>query len=253
MNAAAPDSAENGQPQPDKGWSRARLLRMVAVVFIAHVVLIYIFGARKPITVREVKDVPQLEIAAAQNEWLALDDPALFALPHADPFTAPYHVTNSFRWSSAPYWLSLTDIRAVTLSDLAQTNQFAMTRLDLKPPTTLDVPATQFGPEFAQASTVRLDSDLAGRQWITAPRLPLWIDNDVLLPSIVQVLVNSEGDVVSDVLLPPGSGLDVADQKALEVARGLHFTHASDSTFGEMIFNWRTVPAPETNPPAVTP
>ncbi|HEY1662723.1 MAG TPA: hypothetical protein VGI03_09920 [Verrucomicrobiae bacterium] len=253
MNAAAPDLAGNGHLHPAKGWSRGQLFRMVVVVFIAHVVLIFIFGARKPIIARAVKDVPQLEMAAAQNEWLTLDDPALFALPHADPYNAPYQVTNSFHWSNATHWLSLTDIVGGVTSGLGQPYHFSTAHLEFIPPVKLDVPATQFRPEFAQASTLRVDGDLARRPWIAAPRLPLWIDNDVLQPAVVQVLVNPEGDVASEVLLPPGSGLDAADQKALEIARGLHFVRAAHPTFGNLTFNWQTAPAPETNAPAISP
>lgn len=253
MNAAAaPESAGNGQPPPRKGWSRAQLFRLIAAVFIAHVVLIFIFGARKPVAVRAVKDVPHWQIGDERTGLLALEDPSLFALPHANEFTAPYEASDPFQWSNPPNWLSFTDAMAVASRHRSQANSFVMAQVDLKPPAKLNEPESQFAPDFPKTSTLRLGGDLAQRKWLDAPVLPLWIDNDVLQPAVVQVLVNAEGDVISDVLLD-ASGLDAADQKALEIARGIHFTRAANPTFGIMIFNWRTVPAPETNSSSLSP
>jgi len=38
------------------------------------------------------------------------------------------------------------------------------------------------------------------------------------------------------------SGYDAADQQALELARTLQFVPADKLMFGEIIFNWHTVP-----------
>ena len=198
----------------------------------------------------------QLTLVDGQNELLALNDPTLFALPHADEFTPPYQISYAFRLSEPTNWLSLTDTLSAAIGTLAQPALLDITRLDFKPQPRLSVPQVQVQPAFASASTLRLDGDLAQRQLVSMPKLPSWIDNDVLQPTVVRVLVNIEGDVVSDILLDQdlsGSGLPDADQKALEIARGLHFTPATHPTFGVIIFNWRTVPVPATNSPAVTP
>ena len=65
--------------------------------------------------------------------------------------------------------------------------------------------------------------------------------NDVIAPSRVQLLVDKNGDVVSVVLLET-SGYDPADQTALALARSLRFVPAEKLMFGEIIFNWQTVP-----------
>jgi hypothetical protein len=260
MNAAVvPNPAKNGQSLPGHGWSRAKMLRLVAVVLIAHLVLIFIFGARKPIVPRQVKDVPQLTLADSQSELFALTDPTLFALPHVDEFTPPYEIARSFNWSIATNWLTLTDIPTGTFNSLSPASLIAVDRFGLisnliafKPVPKMDMPTEQFQPAFAQNSTLRLEGDLAQRRWLAAPQLPSWISDDVLQPSIVQVLVDTRGDVVSGVLLG-ASGLDDADQKALGIARGLHFVRASQPTFGRMIFDWRTLPAPATNAPPTSP
>ena len=56
--------------------------------------------------------------------------------------------------------------------------------------------------------------------------------------------------VVSVVLLPPGSGWDDADQRALELARAARFAPAPRLTIGRLVFHWHTVPLPGTNAPA---
>jgi hypothetical protein len=235
------------------------LIQWVFVVFIAHVALIFVFGARKPIVPRQTKEAPQLTLAAGQNELLALNDPTLFALPHADEFTPPYQITNTFHWANPAHWLSLTDTLAETADSMAQPVRFDVAHLDFKPGPKLDVPAAQIPPAFPQASTVRLAGNLARRQWTGAPRLPSWIDNDVLQPSIVRLLVDARGNVVSAILQPDsergpaGADQAAADQKALDLARGAHFYPATNSIFGLMIFDWITVPVPATNSPAALP
>ena len=86
-----------------------------------------------------------------------------------------------------------------------------------------------------------------------------WPAADVIAPSKVQVLVTPAGQVFSAVLLPPDHGLetdphdDRADQMALTLARSARFAPAGHATFGQMIFNWQTVPLPTTNTPATSP
>jgi hypothetical protein len=71
--------------------------------------------------------------------------------------------------------------------------------------------------------------------------------NDVPAPSRVQLLVDKDGFVASAVLVESGDyaadHCPPADQTALELARTLRFMPAEKLMFGEIIFNWRTVPA----------
>ncbi len=66
--------------------------------------------------------------------------------------------------------------------------------------------------------------------------------DDVIPPSRVQLLVDQNGNIDSAVLLE-SSGDDAADQQALGLARALRFAPADKPMFGEIIFNWHTVPA----------
>ena len=93
---------------PDEGpWTRSRWLTVVALVFSAHVLLLFAFGGRKQVVPRAVTNVPTLSLADYSSEWLALNDPTLFALPHQKDFASavwlPAHSVNppSFRWTGA--------------------------------------------------------------------------------------------------------------------------------------------------------
>jgi hypothetical protein len=241
------------EPKRSEGWSRQRWLTLIALVFAAHVGLIFIFGAKKQIVPRAVKDVPQLQLADNANDLIALDDPTLFALPNAKDFAAavwlkmPVIAPPDFRWTESPRWLALADGKlGATFTQFMQTNQFAALPFDFKPPLQLSQPVSPVEPALAQTSTLQITGDLAQRRLLNRLDLPSW--PYAIAPSKVQVLVNSAGYVVSPVLLPPDNGFSaadyyaVADQRALELARTARFAPAPHATFGQLIFNWHTVP-----------
>ena len=140
-----------------------------------------------------------------------------------------------------------------------RTNFFATYPLDFKPTPELSAPSLQIEPALPQNSTLQIEGGLAQRRLIGEINLPSLPYNDVIAPSIVQVLVDAAGDVVSAVLLPSENNLeaashyDVADQRALEIARSARFAPAKNLIIGQMIFNWHTVPSTTTNAPAASP
>lgn len=243
MNAAATPDLAPAQPAGN-GWSAGRMLWLIVFIFAVHVILIFIFGARKPEAPRPVKSPPQLQFASPDNELIALTDPTLFALPHADEYTPPLkmadYINDSFQWPKNPQSLSLSPTLGGTLAAPKVNISPSRTPLDFKPPPKFTASELQFGPVSAERSAIRLGGSLAQRQLITRPQLPSWPDNDVLPPSVVQVLVDADGNVVSDVLLK-SSGLDAADQGALNFALGAHFAPAPSSVVGQMVFLWHTV------------
>lgn len=235
-------------------WSRGRWLGWVVLVFAAHVALLFIFGTRKPVTPRAPADVPTFTLADRSSEWLALNDPTLFARPHPRDFSpaagSQTLLTNqpSFRWPEEQCWLlAPTGELGMVFDQFMQTNRFTGYELRLKPPAAFDVPAIPVAPGFAPTSTLRVAGALAPRPLLNPVIPPSIPYADVLNPSIVQVVVDPAGNVVSTTLLPPGSGLDDADQRALELARALRFAPAAGLTLGRVIFNWHIVPPPATN------
>jgi hypothetical protein len=235
---------------------------LIALIYAAHVILLFAFGARKQIVPRPVADVPALELANEAGEWFALNDPTLFALPHpgdyasANRIQTPVSQQPSFHWTEPPGWLPLPAAELGTVfNQFMQTNQFAGIELQLKPPLILDAPEVPVEPVLAQISTLLIQGDIARRQLLNQIEVPSLPYNDVIVPSQVQVVVDAAGNVISAILLPSDNPLeaaghlDVADQRALELARTARFAPAPQLTVGRLIFNWHTVPVTNTNDP----
>ncbi|MGH7950961.1 MAG: hypothetical protein ACREFE_03435 [Limisphaerales bacterium] len=242
-------------PNPNgKGWTRARWLMLIAIIFTAHVALIFIFGERKPKPPRTVEKVPTLQLANRASELQALNDPILFALPNPKDFAsvvwlkAPQVKPSSFVWTEPPRWLQLpADKLAVAFGQFMRTNYFAGVPLQFKPPPRLNEPILPIDPALAQISTLQITGNLAQRRLLNKINLPSPPYNDVIAPSKVQVLVDEAGNVISEVLLPPENNFEAArdpaaDQRALELARAARFAPAPNLTVGVLIFNWQTVP-----------
>jgi len=271
MNDARADSpaAWLAAPKPpDKGrWPLNRWLILIALVLAVHVALLFVFGSRKQAaSLRAVANVPTLTLAGRPDEMLALNDPTLFALPRAGDFAAGVWaqppVTNrpSFAWTEPPRWLSLSAADLMmAFNRFMQTNRRAEFEPRLKPSVRLSALTQPIEPALAQSSVMRLGGNLAQRRLLTPMNLPSWPYADVIAPSLVRVLVNEAGDVVSAVLLPSDSSLEAlshyepADQCALELARAARFAPAPRLTIGRMLFDWHTVPPPATNAPAGPP
>jgi hypothetical protein len=254
-----PDESWLAEPKRSEGWSRKKWLTVVAIIFAAHVAIIFAFGDRKQIVPRAVKNVPMLKLADDSDELLALDDPTLFALPHLEGFAGPgwletprvqFHRQD---WTEQPRWLPLpAENLGATFQQFMRTNFFASRALDFKPEAKLSAPPP-VEPALAQSSTLQIAGELAQRKLlneINPPSLPF---NDIIAPSIVQVLVDAAGEVVSAVLLPPENSVeaagraDIGDTNALRIARALHFAPAKTLTVGQIVFNWRTIPMTTTN------
>jgi hypothetical protein len=244
------------QAEP-RTWSRSRWLTLIALVLAAHIGFIFAFGERRQIVPRTVRNVPTLTLAADSDELLALNDPTLFAQPHQRDFAAavwlkmPDVKQPSFRWTESPRWLPLSaDELGAVFGRFMQTNFFASYRLDFKPPPKLSALPLPVEPALAQNSTMQVEGALAQRRLPAQINLPDWPYPDVIAPSKVQVLVDAAGKVVSAVLLPSDNSLeaaghyDAADQRALELARAVHFAPAPRLTVGRIIFNWHTIPPP---------
>jgi hypothetical protein len=270
MNAAAAESqpvGTAGTKTPGSGrWTYGRWLMLVALVFAAHVALLFTFGEHKQKPPRAVANVPSLMLADDSSELLALNDPTLFALPHQKDFASVIWLQTaalkqpSFRWTEPPRWLPLSaNELGLAFNQFMQTNRFASFELQLKPPLKLSAPGLPVEPALAQNSTLRVEGELAQRQLPSPINLTNWPYANVIAPSKVQVLVDAAGNVISTVLLPPDSGFtaadqyEKADQRALELARAMRFTPSSRLTVGRMIFNWHTVPPPATNTPTALP
>jgi hypothetical protein len=263
MNDVHAEPGSAGQKPPGAGWSRRRWVTLVALVFIVQLAVIFALGEIQFPPARAVANVPQLTLADDSDELLALDDPTLFVLPHANDFASavwrqtPVAPQPSFRWTEPPGDLPLAAENLGAMFDrFMQTNQFAKSQPDFKPPAKLSEPVLPVQPVFADASTLQIEGDLAQRKLLTPENLTSWPCSDVIAASKVQVLADEAGNVVKAVLFPPdnragaAAQYEPADRRALELARAARFAPSPRLAVGQMIFNWRAVPPPATNVPA---
>jgi hypothetical protein len=274
-NSSAPELV-GSQSQPEGragGWSRKKWLIMVALVFAGQVAIIFVLGEKQVPPPRAVKIAPHMTLADSFNELIALDDPTLFVLPHANDFASavwnemPIVPQPAFRWpaTNAAAPLATENLGAV-FTRFMQTNQFAAPVLEFKPEPALSEPVFSVPPAFAGNSSLQIEGELAQRKLLVPISLTNWPYAGVITPSKVQVLVDASGRVVQAVLLPPDKSIvllpsanadavryNAADRRALELARSARFSASSRLTVGQLVFHWCTVPPPATNSPVVLP
>ncbi len=251
-SAEPPLTAASPPAQP--GWSRQRWIVTVALVFMAHVFLVFLLGTKKTTLRRPVLRAPQFTLIAPGNELVALTDPTLFAVPDIDEFAPaawaqpPNFNPPFFRWmeESPPYLEALNQPFGTELKAFLQTNRLTIGNLDFKPAATFIVPPAAMESVLPDHSMFKLTGDLARRSLRHPIVVPSLDYNDILKPSVVQVLVNAKGEVVSAVLLT-STEYEQADQLALKLSREAQFAPAAGLELGKIVFIWHTVPT--TNSP----
>lgn len=240
-------------------WSRARWWSMLALIFAFQLALIFWLGARGAVDAIRTAHVPNMRIAGpALDDVLALTDPTLLALPHQQGFAGaawlviPRIGANPFVWSDSPSWLPIPiEELGNVFRDYITTNQFGPTVARSPRLPDFTAPEVASWPESQANSTIRLTGDLA-QLGLTQPiGLTSWTNSEMLTNSVVQLLVGADGRAVSATLLST-SGLREADQSALEAAIQSRFqpppqrqgnkSPAARLAWGQMIFEWRTLP-----------
>ena len=278
MNAGPIEPRPNAEaklPSEDR-WPRHRWWLLIIVVFAVHVGLIFALGDRRPIVPRPPGPAPELRLAVGSSELLALHDPTLFALPHPEGFSAAAWRQISkiefprFRWTEPPRWLPLpVEQLGDTLRRFVQTNTFARVEFETLPAPQLALPEARLEMPPVTRSALRVTGDLAERRLLTTLELPSRPGADLLTNSVVQLLVDTAGNVLSHKLLRSDSGAkdrdqQEADQRALELAKAARFSPLPPSgkaaasplgrlSLGTLIFEWHTVPRAATNAPTANP
>lgn len=264
MNAAPLDPHNSAAlPHPDEAsWSAGRWIFYLALAFALHVGVFYLLADRKPIAPRPVKNAVVLRIGESLTVGQELADPTLFALPHPRGFAAAtwLPVTETtfvpFRWTEPPRLLPLAVGQlGATFLQLAETNiPIRREMAALSAPATTVIPPLEIPPP-RRHSVLRVNEALADRP-LREPhlQLPLQRPHDGLSNTVVQVLVDARGQVISPTVVPPGSGVREVDLDALRIARGLWFKAGPEATppvVGRLVFEWAVAPA--TNSPATKP
>ena len=250
-------------------WRSHRWWATVFLVLAAQVVIIFWLGDQGPIAERSKTPALSMELAGkVSGEVLALNDPSLFALPHKESFagqawlSVPKFGAEPFIWTEPPQWLNLpVDQLGGGFRSFLETNQITPSQaLAENDPRLNTFDAKQ--PQRPTESTFRFLGDLGGRALLTPFSLNTWTNAEPLTNSIVQVLLDSEGRALSVTLLC-SSGSSEADKYAIKTAEIARFEPLSSAghgptkpltglKWGQIIFDWRTVPvpAPITNSPS---
>ena len=248
-------------------WSRRRWRLSIALVMLLQAGLIYLLEKAPTAGPRPTMVVPRIHLREqVPLEPLAIGDPTLFVLPHPRGFSgeawlnrAPGLAFQPADWTEPPRVLALAAARLGTQFEefvKANTAPHLDTLATLEPlrltPSSFPV-ATPPAPQ----SALRLGGGLAGRRLLATPELQARESTEILSNSVVQVLVDAAGRVISVVLLAPGSGPEqkLADARALDLARASRFEPASNAplTVGTLTFEWQTLSVPATNEPADAP
>lgn len=266
----SPSAANVESPQAGSGAiRRLKWWGIVGVVFAGQLGAIFWLSQNGP-----RQDTPQISevnlrwIQPAPEPLSSLLDPTLFALPHRQSFsglawmTAISLATNTFSWSEDPRYLDYYQTRAdTTLRDPAPTNGFSLVEAIAAAKVEPRLPQIAFDKPSREQSTWRLAGDLAGRRLLTPLHLTSQSSDDLLTNTVIQLVVDARGWPVSEALLPPGSGSKDADQDALALAATARFEPLRGDAgrpsqhplkglaWGELIFEWHTIPVPPTNAP----
>lgn len=257
---AIPPPAESWlmEPKPaDERWTNRKFIFVVVLVLGFHLALIFLFGTKKQIVPVLVGPMPHLQLADGVSELIALSNPTLFARPNAHDLVSsfwrqpPAAPQTSFDWPKLSHYLAPdpTGFGSV-FHEFVQNSRPAEAPVDFKPQPAVILPEMDLVNPVPQNTTLRFSDELVRRPLLETISPPVWPRNDVIEPSTVQVLVDSDGMVDSSVVLK-SSRDNGADQLALQLVRRLRFAPARQLMFGEITFFWCTVP---TNaPPAQVP
>jgi hypothetical protein len=247
-------------------WSRRRWTTTIATLLLIQIALVVHLGDRPHELTPTVRSRTRLYLAV--DDWSAkqiaelptLDDPTLFALPSMHGFSGKAWLTfplldyQMTGWSEPPSYLALNPDQLGKVSSAA-TNEPAPFQSLGKP--AADLFALQLTIPLVNvraASGLHIEGGLQNRRLLDQFHLPSWPSEDLLTNTVVQMLVNEQGDTISTALLGSSNSKD-ADDFALKCARGaqfepLHRTNAGDSdssSSGRLIFQWHTISPPETN------
>lgn len=250
-------------------WSPRRWVAMVGIIFAIQLGFIFWLGERKPTRPRDPHYAPVFQLAGSEaSEWLALNDPTLFALPHSQAFSgspllvSPAPSSTYFEWTEEPHWLALSveSLGASFARIIPPTQPSPGGAVEFAEPRRLapDVFETPLPP----ASSLHLEGELAGRPLLNLPILPSWpprfvnpTDTDMLTNTVVQAMVDREGRPFSVTLLG-SSGSSPADDAALSMANQLRFKPLTSTVGGDdnsgtrvlnglalglLIFEWQTL------------
>src|ERR1051325_2819195 len=239
-------------------------------LFLVHAFAIFWFADRREMQPSWQKPSPFLYLPGDHvidrhaADFIALQDPALFALPNTHGFSGSAwlnfrpRVPSLNDTSPPPEWLTLSlDQLGGALDHYVATHrpleEQLLASLRATKPAEVRIP----DEPLVTNTTIRVEGPLAVRKTIGLPPLPGVPHNDVLRKSVVAVSVNGDG-IVETASIASSSELKMADDRAVELARAIEFEPlpirearirvSTPPTLGRIIFIWQVTPLTNANP-----
>lgn len=248
---------------PPAGWSWRRWTFWTGLVLALHAGLLLVIRPAPRSASMGTKEIPARVIPERPNLPDAVErlaDPTLLALPHDHDFSAaawlrPQAPPHRFaEWSEPARWLAANGSQlGRSTTDAAGQPAYDPPALDLPAPATL--PVTPPAP-LVRPSALRVEGELSAAPPAVLPVLPPIIATNLVTNSVVHVLANQAGHVLTARLLSADQARPreqaEADDLALKIGRSLRFSPApAGSRQGRLIFQWSVrppVPPAGTNP-----
>jgi len=246
----------NGPPMEPSGWTRGRFWRVVGVLCIVQAGLILLFAERglRPSRMAPAPGHFRLlgrPLTADQlTKTFFATDPTVFPLPSLHGFSErawmrlPARQFEAPSEMEAPAWLTLDAARLGTDFPPLKRDKSALpfSLTDQRGPE-LDPWPVFLAPELVRTrSLFEIQGELAGRQLNAPAELPAETNAQLLAKSVVQIAVDSAGQVIAARLLARSGSVE-ADSNALDKARRLRFRPVPSPTpvWGKAVFEWQTV------------
>ncbi|MBI3875274.1 MAG: hypothetical protein HY300_04815 [Verrucomicrobia bacterium] len=259
-------------PQTDLvRWSRNRWCVAVVFLFILQLVLVVMLAGPLPgaAVFRERGVTARIVLGAQANQQLldslGLADPALFVRVSRSGFSGAAWLNVSQQeyrlqeWTEPVPWMDRSTAHlGGAFQQFARTNRPPAVAIADKP-VELPVASVAGASSAGNESSFRVEGPLRARPLVQTARPRSFTNNDVLADTVVQVLVNSDGQIFSPRLLTASVVKDpvqrAADQYALDLTREFRFQPLPKSaapnsmTDGTLVFHWNTLaPASASKP-----
>jgi len=252
-------------------WLRVRWWLAVILVLGLQSGLVFWLGDRSPIITRPIThELAVFVVEDPASKLPALSDPLMFSPANPHGFSGPLWLNTprlEYRfsdWTVPPSLLLLqTQQFGNAFSKSFQSNTAPTFAVAANPEPHLASPRLFLpDPPVAMQSTLQIEGELLRGRMISPIVLPDWPHNDILAPTVVEVMVDLDGNTVS---ARPVSkcGYADADKYALDVARALRYQSIRGNVpqqspvaalnWGKLVFEWHTVMLPATNPPPQKP
>jgi hypothetical protein len=246
----------NPPPSELSGWTRGRFWSVAGALFAAQAGLIVLFaeGEHRASHVAPAPVHLRLLGTPLNADQLAriffVEDPAVFPLASLHGFSErawlsppaqQYEVPGE---TEAPEWLKI-DTNGLGTNFPLLNRAESPVPFGLADPSGAEPepwPASLTSEPVRTQSAFEIQGELAGRQLNAPAGLRAWPSAELLSNSVVQIAVDSAGQVIAARLLGR-SGLADADTNALDKARSLRFRPVPlpAPVWGKAIFEWQTI------------